>query len=170
MQRERVADDIYVFTSDLYAQVTASAIVTHMGVVLIDTLVYPSETQAIRSFIENRLGKQVVYVINSHFHADHSTGTCFFGGATVVSHAKCRSLLDQRGREGLEQAKSRSDEMRDVELVLPDIVFGGGELTLHAGNKTLQLRHTPGHSPDAVVCSVLEDRIMIASDTLMPIP
>ena len=38
MQRERVADDIYVFTSDLYAQVTAGVVVTSEGAVVIDTL------------------------------------------------------------------------------------------------------------------------------------
>jgi hypothetical protein len=38
VQRERVAEDIYVFAIDLYAQVTATVIVTSEGVVLFDTL------------------------------------------------------------------------------------------------------------------------------------
>ena len=36
VQRERVTDDIYVFTSNLYAQVTAGLIVTGEGAILID--------------------------------------------------------------------------------------------------------------------------------------
>ena len=98
MQRERVADDIYVFTSDLYAQVTAGVVVTSEGAVVIDTLAYPEETLLMKRFIESRLGTTVRYVINTHFHADHSTGTCFFKGARVISHALCRELLDTRGR------------------------------------------------------------------------
>ncbi len=137
MQRERVADDIYVFTSDLYAQVTASAIVTSAGVVLVDTLAYPSETREMKSFIENRLGKQIIYLINSHFHADHTIGTCFFEGATIVSHARCRMLLDERGRESLEHVRTLSDDMRSVELVLPEIVFDEGTVTFYVGNKTI---------------------------------
>src|SRR6266545_3633548 len=113
MQRERVADDIYVFTSDLYAQVTAGVIVTSEGAIVIDTLVYPEETHQIKRFVEMRLGTTVRYVINTHFHADHSTGTCFFKGAHVVAHARCRKLLDTRGREGLERAKIASAEMRE---------------------------------------------------------
>jgi len=170
MQRERVADDVYVFTSDLYAQVTAGVIVTSEGAVVIDTLVYPEESQQIKRFVDHRLGTSVRYVINTHFHADHSTGTCFFKGAHVVAHARCRELLDQRGRESLEQVKAASNEMRDVDLILPDIVFDGGPLNLHIGNKTLQLWSTPGHSPDSIVCLVKEDRILFAADTLMPIP
>lgn len=170
MQRERVADDIYVFTSDLYAQVTAGVIVTSEGAVVIDTLVYPEETQQIKRFVDMRLGTSVRYVINTHFHADHTTGTSFFKGAHVIAHARCRALLDKRGRESLQRVKMASNEMRDVDLVLPDMVFDGGPLNLHIGNKTLQLWSTPGHSPDSIVCLVKEDRVLFAADTLMPIP
>ena len=170
MQQERVAEDIHVFTSDLYAQVTASAVITTEGVVLLDTLVYPEETLEIKRFLEGRLGKKVIYVINSHFHADHTTGTCFFEDARVISHATCRALLDQRGRESLERAKASSEEMSQISLVLPDIVFDNGSMSLYIGGKTLQLWHTPGHSPDSISCYVQEDHVLLAADTLMPIP
>src|SRR4051794_24808343 len=111
MQRERVADDIYVFTSEVYAQVTAGAVITSEGAILIDTLVFPEETRSIRNFIEGRLGCPVRYVINTHYHADHTYGTCFFPGAVVVAHALCYNLLDTRGRVGLEQAKTSMPEL-----------------------------------------------------------
>src|SRR6185295_3081936 len=85
------------------------------------------------------------------------------------SHALCRELLDTRGRSSLEKIKA-ANEMRDVELVLPDIVFSGGPFTLHIGNKTFQFWSTPGHSIDSIVCHVKEDRVLFAADTLMPIP
>jgi cyclase len=170
MQRERVADDIYIFTSDLYAQVTAGVVVTSEGAVVIDTLAYPEETLMLKRFVEVRLGTTVRYVINTHFHADHSVGTCFFKGARVVSHALCHELLDTRGRSSLEKVKAASNEMRDVVLTLPDVVFSGGVFSLHVGNKTFQLWSTPGHSPDSIVCLVKEDRVLFAADTLMPIP
>lgn len=170
MQRERVADDIYVFTSDLYAQVTAGVIVTSEGAVLIDTLVFPEETRLIKRFVETRLNTEVRYVINTHFHADHTTGTYLFDSAKVVAHMLCRDLLDTRGRESLERMKLSSPEMREIRLVLPDIVFDKGTLTLNLGNKTLHLWSTPGHSPDSIVCLVKEDRVLFAADTLMPIP
>ena len=34
----------------------------------------------------------------------------------------------------------------------------------------LQLWHTPGHSPDSISCYVEEDHVLLAADTLMPIP
>ncbi|WP_119065183.1 MBL fold metallo-hydrolase [Aggregatilinea lenta] len=170
MQRERVADDIYVFTSELYAQVTAGAVITSEGAILIDTLVFPEEARAIKSFLETRLSCPVRYVINTHYHADHTYGTCFFEHAQVVSHAKCYDLLATRGLEGLTQAQQSTPELRDVRLVLPNLVFDAGVMSLHLGNKTLELWHSPGHSPDSIVCLVKEDRVLFAADTLMPVP
>jgi glyoxylase-like metal-dependent hydrolase (beta-lactamase superfamily II) len=170
MQRERVADDIYVFTSELYAQVTAGAVITPEGAILIDTLVFPEEARAIKHFLENRLNCPVRYVINTHYHADHTYGTCFFSEAQVVAHARCYDLLDTRGRQGLIAAKHNAPELRDVEIALPHLVFDSGTLTVRLGNKTVELRHSPGHSPDCIVCLVREDRVLFAADTLMTVP
>ncbi|MBN2305520.1 MAG: MBL fold metallo-hydrolase [Anaerolineae bacterium] len=170
MQRERVADDIYVFTSELYAQVTAGAVITPEGAILIDTLVFPEEARAIKSFLHDRLNCPVRYVINTHYHADHTYGTCFFEGALVAAHARCYDLLDTRGREGLALAQQNTPELRDVEIVLPHMVFDSGTMHVHLGNKTVELTHSPGHSPDSIICLVREDRVLFAADTLMPIP
>ncbi|RMG90366.1 MAG: MBL fold metallo-hydrolase [Chloroflexi bacterium] len=170
MVRERIADDIYVFTSQLYAQVTAGAILTKEGVVLIDTLYYPEETQAIKEFLEDRLGYKVRYVINTHYHADHTQGTYLFPDAQVVSHALCRKLLDTVGREGLAEAKENIPELEGVEIVLPDLVFDEGMLNLHIGGKTLRLYHLPGHSEDMIGIMVTDEAIFFASDNVMPVP
>src|SRR5579862_7319316 len=147
MQRDRVADDTYVFTSEIYAQVTAGALITSRGAVLIDTLLYPSETRSIKTFLEDRLGCPITYVINTHYHADHTYGTCLFPHATVVSHSLCYDLLDTRGREGLAQAQGSFSEFNALEVILPNMLFSDGVLNLQVGDKTLQLWHTPGHSP-----------------------
>jgi cyclase len=170
MQRERVADDIYIFTSELYAQVTAGAVVTSEGAILIDTLAYPEETLLIKNFLEKRLGCPVRTVINTHYHADHTFGTYLFENALIVSHALCRELLDTRGRKSIEEARRTASEFANVRTVLPTMVFKSGTLTVHLGNKTVELWHSPGHSPDSIVCFVREDRVLFAADTLMPVP
>jgi len=170
MVRERIADDIYVFTSRRYAQVTAGAILTKEGVILIDTLFYPEETLAIKQFLEERLSLKVRYVINTHYHADHTAGAYLFPKAQTVSHAMCRELLDTVGREGLAQMKSQSEEFEDAHVRLPDLIFEHGHLNIHLGGKTVRLLPSPGHSPDLVSVLVVNDRILFASDTIMPVP
>ncbi|MCA9920394.1 MAG: MBL fold metallo-hydrolase [Anaerolineales bacterium] len=170
MVRERIADDIYVFTSQLYAQVTAGAILTKDGVILIDTLYFPEETKAIKEFLEDRQGLKIRYVINTHYHADHTQGTYLFPEAQIVSHAMCRQLLDTVGRSGLEDAQSQSPELEEVQIILPELVFKEGVLNLYLGGKTLQLHHMPGHSMDLIGVYVTNNQILFASDNSMPVP
>jgi len=169
MQRERVTENIYVFTSDLYVQVTASVIVTEAGIVVIDTLLYPEETEQIWQFIETRLKQPVRFVINTHHHADHTTGTSHFEGAIVVAHRLCRNILNTRGRDSLERLKASSVDMEDVELVLPDIVFDD-HMSFQLGGKTFHLEHSPGHSDDSITVWIEEDNLLFAADTVMSLP
>lgn len=170
MIRERIADDVYVFRSRRYAQVTAGAVLTKEGAILIDTLYYPEETRQIKEFLEGRLGLKIRYVINTHYHADHTQGTYLFPEARVVSHALCRQLLDTLGREGLTHLKGQSPEFEEVEITLPDLVFDQSCYTLSFGGKTLRLQHYPGHSPDLITVFVANDRVLFASDAVMPVP
>lgn len=170
MVRERIADDIYVFTSQSYAQVTAGAILTKDGVILIDTLYFPEETKAIKEFLEERQGLKIRYVINTHYHADHTQGTYLFPEAQIVSHALCRQLLDTVGRSGLAEAQTQIPELEEVQIVLPELVFKEGVLNLYLGGKTVQLHHMPGHSLDLVGVYVTNNQILFASDNSMPVP
>lgn len=170
MVRERVADNIYVFTSEVYAQVNAGAVVGPEWSVVIDTLPVPSETIEMRDYLEKRLGSPVLYVINTHYHADHTYGNCWFKHATVMGEATCRELMDARGREALKIAKEHNREMQDVEIVLPSIVFDTGSIALKVGKRTLRLLQLPGHSPDGLGVLVLEDRVLFSGDAMLPIP
>ncbi|MBN2556076.1 MAG: MBL fold metallo-hydrolase [Anaerolineales bacterium] len=170
MIRERVADNVYIFTSELYAKVNAGAVVGSDYAVVIDTLAYPSETIEIKEFLETRMGKPVRYVINTHHHSDHSLGTCFFPDAIVISHAHCRTLLDTQSRAALAAAKEQNVELRDVEIVLPDVIFEDGTLSLRVGKRTLELIPLPGHSKDGIGVLVVEERALFSGDVMMPIP
>jgi cyclase len=170
MVRERVADNVYVFTSDQYALVNAGAVVGPEWSVVIDTLPYPEETQEIRDFVEGRLGSPVRYVVNTHHHADHSLGNCWFPNARVIGHRLCRELLDTRGRARLDAARDQNRDLSGLEISLPEIVFEQGSLTLRIGKRTLQLLPLPGHSPDGIGALVVEDRVLFSGDVVMPLP
>jgi cyclase len=170
MLRERISDDIYVFTSEVYAQVTAGVVTYSEGAVLIDTLAFPFETAEIKDFVEKRLGVPVRFIIYTHYHADHTNGAYLFPGAQVLGHVLCRQRLDTIGRKGLERAREQSPELANAEIVLPEILLDAGSLVLHIGKKTLQMFHTPGHSPDSISVLLREDRILFAGDMMMPLP
>jgi glyoxylase-like metal-dependent hydrolase (beta-lactamase superfamily II) len=170
MQRERISDDIFVFTSGMYAQVTAGAVLTSEGAVIIDTLPFPSETRQIAEFISKRSPNGIRFVILTHYHADHTYGAYVFRNAEVISHALCREWLLEHGQAGLEASRAQTPELTEAQLRIPDVVFEGGEMTLRMGNKTLEMLHSPGHTMDSSVVYIKEDRILFAADTVMPVP
>jgi cyclase len=170
MHRERVSENVFWFQSEVYAQVTAGVVVGPQWAVVIDTLALPDETLTIREFIEHELNVPVRYVVNTHYHADHSWGNCFFPGATVVAHANCRELLEERGAPSLEAAKKQNPALRQVKIVPPQMTFIDGDLTLRVGKKNLILSPAFGHSNDGISVLVEEDRILFAGDSFMPVP
>jgi glyoxylase-like metal-dependent hydrolase (beta-lactamase superfamily II) len=110
-------------------------------------------------------------VINTHYHADHTWGSCFFPGAIVISSATCRQLLAEYGTPALEKAKAENQGMfRQTRIVLPQLTFSKGHLGLKVGKKTLTLVPLPGHSEDGIGVLIEEDRVLFSGDVLMPIP
>jgi cyclase len=170
MQRERVSENVFWFQSEIYAQVTAGVIAGPQWAVVIDTLALPEETLAMRDFIEDELKVPVRYIINTHHHADHSWGNCFFPGATIISHTLCRQAMLERGATALEAARRQNTIFRQIKIVLPHITFEQGTLSLRVGKKNLTLSTTPGHSSDGISILVEEDRVLFAGDSFLPLP
>ena len=67
------------------------------------------------------------------------------------------------------QAKEHTPELRDVEIRLPKVVFNEGML-VRLGGKTVHVIHSPGPSPEICVVHVREDKVLFASDLIMPVP
>ncbi|MFQ5575399.1 MAG: MBL fold metallo-hydrolase [Anaerolineae bacterium] len=171
MRRERVSDDIYVFTSKLYAQVTASAVVHKSGIIVIDTLPYPEETRDMIAYL-NSLGKgDIKYLVNTHWHGDHTFGNYLFDDEVqLVCHRLCYNELMAHGEQALAEARAGAPEFEEVSLRVPDIVFDNGDLVLHVGNKSVELRLMPGHTKDMTVAYAREDKVLLAADAMMPVP
>jgi glyoxylase-like metal-dependent hydrolase (beta-lactamase superfamily II) len=170
MHRERVSENVFWFQSEVYAQVTAGVIAGPQWAVVIDTLALPEETIAIREFVERELNLQVRYLINTHYHADHTWGNCFFPGATVIAHSLCRQYLIERGMPSLETMRKQNQAFRQVKIILPQLTFAHGTITLRVGKKNLTISAATGHSHDGISVLVDEDRVLFAGDAFMPIP
>lgn len=170
MIRERVSENVYVFTSERYAQVNAGAVVGPDYSVLIDTLAFPEEILEIKQFAQERLGRPIRYIINTHYHTDHTLGNSFFPRAIVISHSLCREFLDKKGREALEVSKAVNREVQDVEIKLPELTFDDGAAIVRVGKRVLQILPLPGHSPDGVGVLVAEDKVLFSGDVMMPVP
>ncbi|HEY59826.1 MAG TPA: MBL fold metallo-hydrolase [Anaerolineae bacterium] len=170
MLRERIANDVYWFQSEIYAQVTAGAVVGPEWAIVIDTLALPEETLAIREFIEGELKVPVRYIINTIYHADHTWGNCFFPGAIVIAHALCYRYMIEKNIKALKEVKAQDSVFAKTRIVLPSLTFTSGTISLQVGKKHLKIFSTPGSSLDCIAVLLHEDRILFAGDAFMPIP
>jgi len=170
VHRERVADNVYTFQSDVYAQVNAGAVIGQEWAVVIDTLAFPDETLEIREFIEDELERKVRYVIDTHYHADHSWGNCYFPGALVLGHELCRTFLQKHGVPSLKEAWKEDSVFRKTQIVLPHLTLDTGELELIVDDKTMRFIELPGHSKDGIGVYITEDEVLFSGDVWMPIP
>ncbi len=170
MKRDRVSDDVCVFTSTQYAQVTAGVVLTPDGAVLIDTLPFPDETREIIEYLKTEGPRGVVrYVVNTHRHGDHTHGNYLFPQADIIGHRLCRETLIKWGQESLEEARGATPQLAEVQLRVPNITFER-EMSLYLGGMTLELLYLPGHTIDGIGVYIRSQKILFSGDAMMPLP
>jgi hydroxyacylglutathione hydrolase len=110
---------------------------------------FSSEAQPIYDYIEAAELK-IKFIINTHGHPDHIKGNAMFQEKYNVPI--CIHVLDAHFIQGTENTK------------FPDnIILNEGSL-LQCGSETLQVIHTPGHTPGSI-CLVGE-KLVFTGDTL----
>ncbi|WP_049731012.1 MBL fold metallo-hydrolase [Rhizobium ecuadorense] len=140
--------------------------------VLIDTLGTPELCRMGLDLLEEKAAARPLIVINSHMDWDHFWGNAAIAGrAPIIAHAAALDRL--RNPSALQVLKDKTSEesrFRNVELVAPDITFSGS-MVLNGGDLTLELIHTPGHTPDHIAVWIPELRTCLAVDAVeYPIP
>ncbi|RUM03907.1 MBL fold metallo-hydrolase [Rhizobium chutanense] len=140
--------------------------------VLIDTLGTPEQCKTALDLLEESAGARPLIVINSHMDWDHFWGNAGIAGrAPIIAHAAALDRLREPStHQILKDKASQESRFRNVELIGPDITFCGS-MVLNGGDLTLELIHTPGHTPDHIAVWIPELRICLAVDAVeFPIP
>src|SRR5579864_3963328 len=124
---KKVAQDLYFFFD--YAGSNSVFLVTNDGVLVIDTRQHPRAGQELINEIRKVTGKPIRFVINSHFHGDHTFGNAAFqaAGAQFIAQQETPKILQkvQAKEIARRQAyfKSHNYDPNEVKLILPQITF-----------------------------------------------
>jgi glyoxylase-like metal-dependent hydrolase (beta-lactamase superfamily II) len=79
-------------------------IVTDRDVILVDDHITPRAARALVGEIRKITDKPIRYVVNTHFHYDHTSGNSVFGPEVeILSHPKTRERLVASGQETIRQ-------------------------------------------------------------------
>ncbi|WP_317454102.1 MBL fold metallo-hydrolase [Streptomyces sp. TRM68416] len=133
----KIFDDVAVVSIGF---VSATAILTSDGIILIDALTSPADVQqtlvpGLRALALDP--STIKYVVVCHAHGDH------FGGAQYLADTYgTRVLMAPADWEMIAANRPANAPTRDLDIT------DGQRLTL--GNTTVTLHHTPGHTPGSV--------------------
>jgi len=177
MDMQRVTDNVY--TNTTLRGCNPSFVVTSAGVVVVDTPQLPTKAVAMREIAEG-FG-EIRYLVNTEHHVDHIFGNYFFKGAGEVVHhqgvydnfmvvtpdldpyAYAQEAIPSDDPDGAAIFPERAEYYADPNK--GDIVFTG-DVTLHLGEHTFELIHTPGHTPGQLAVHVPEERVVFTGDTV----
>ena len=155
-----------VFMRNLDPAANQSFIVFDTYVVVFDAGSVP-EARVLQREIEARIGKPVRYVINSHFHPDHSAGAAVFAaaGAEVVAAAAAKEAFDNWVvKDFAAKMKDRPAEYAGLSYA-PPTRWIEKTWTLDDGVQRLEVIHYgPGHTAGDLIGWMPRQHILFAQD------
>ncbi len=124
----------------------------------------PEVGQATADFICGQ-GYQSNRVALTHGHSDHVLGGQAFAEAEVYAHAATPSEM-RRQLTAFATRKKLSPDKLLAQALWPTVTYRD-ELVIDLGGKHVHFFSTPGHSPDGVSAYVVEDRVLVAGDSVV---
>ena len=128
------------------------------GVLIVDTRATHAEADELRSDLATLTKSPVRWVIDTHWHWDHTFGNARFPGAEIWGHHLCRKALVERGESMKEDAAAwlpdRVAEFDEVVITPPTRVFEDTARLDLGGVDVSMSYHGPGHTDADIVVAV----------------
>src|SRR5215475_3330417 len=143
----------------------AGFVVGEDAVAVIDTFVDVAPAQQLLAEIRKISSLPIRFVINTHYHLDHTGGNKVFAdaGATVMAHSNLRGWLRTENLKFFGQNIKPEQKARVDALVLPQLTFDDG-VDLFLGSRRLNVRFMAGHTGGDSVVLVPDANVLFAGD------
>jgi glyoxylase-like metal-dependent hydrolase (beta-lactamase superfamily II) len=164
----RAAEGVYYRQSEDEKKIiaTTSWIEFRDFVVVVDAN-YPWGAGPILSDLRKTTNKPVRFVLDTHYHADHSYGNGVFAeqGATIISSDDTAADSRTRNTPSWEKNKDTGEfNLKQYRLVHPQLTFHD-KLVIDDGERRLELiRVGPAHTRGDVVAWLPKERILFTGD------
>src|SRR5579864_6227523 len=162
---KQIAPDLYFFFD--FDGSNSIFLVTDAGVLVIDTREHPRAGAELIAQIRRVTDKPIKWVINSHFHGDHTFGNAAFqaAGANFVAQQETARIM--RLVQPKEMARRRDYfkenhyDPNEVKLILPDVTFDK-EMSIYLGGREIRLMYFgPGQQAGDTFVLFPHDRALV---------
>ncbi len=136
-------------------------IVTGKGVIVIDPGSSPEAGERLKKEIAKVTKEPVAYVINSHYHGEHTFGNAAFEGAQFVMTAKAGKTMLNKPGERERKKWEKKHPGSSIKVQQPNLTFHN-ELGLKLGNYYLRMIHPPAsHTSGDLYIYIASYRVII---------
>ncbi len=144
---------------------TIGAILTGEGLVVIDSRSHRVHARELLNDLRSLDARAPIYLINTHYHWDHSFGNDQFTASVIVGHMKTRQALVSRGiamRDELATADWLEPEtaqlIGEVEIAAPTITFDK-LMSLMLGDRQIDMTYLGRAHTDSDIVITVDDTL-----------
>src|SRR5260221_5347469 len=135
------------------------------GVLVIDTFQDAGVARDLLPEIRKLTNLPIRYVVNTHYHLDHTTGNGVFAeaGATILAHRNVRGWLRTENLKFFGPTPKPEQKAWVESLVLPNLVYTDA-VDLYLGARLVQVRYMLGHTGADSVVLVPDANVVFGGD------
>lgn len=173
----KITDSVYSY-ADVKGAAAQNSFGANAGIIIgkdylvaVDSLMSAREARRFIKDIRKVSKKPVKFLINTHYHLDHSLGNSEFAklGAVIISQENDQANMQKAGGGMLQFAKQSGLSDKDLQgtkLAYPTLTFKE-RLTLDLGNNKVEILFLgPGHTSGSVLVYVPQEKVLFAGDLL----
>jgi glyoxylase-like metal-dependent hydrolase (beta-lactamase superfamily II) len=174
---KQVGPNVWAAISDPKSKAPAGAntgfVIGDDGVAVIDTTLsgdadgnFGTEpAQQLLAAIRKLTKLPVRFVINTHYHLDHTGANAVFvaAGAIVIAHPNVRGWIHSENLR-LFGTAIKPQQKTFIEALLPPTVTYDQAMDLHLGSRAIRVRSFPGHTGGDSVVLIPDAKVVFAGD------
>lgn len=137
------------------------------GVLVVDSFFYPDATRALVAEIRRLTPKPIRYVVNTHYHVDHTGGDGVLrdAGALIIAHRNVRGWVRVNNINLLGDRITPELKNRIEALPLPDLVTDK-DLIIWLGSRKVVVNTVLGHTGGDLTIFVPDAKVLFTGDML----
>ncbi len=164
---KKIGEGVYAAISGDSSKAGSNAgfIVGSNGVAVVDTFVDAAPAKELLAEIRKVSPLPIRYVVNTHYHLDHTGGNAVFAeaGATIIAQRNLRAWERTENLKFFGPTPKPEDKARVEALVLPDVVYSEA-LDFFLGTRLVEVRYMLGHTGGDSVVIVPDANVVFGGD------